>query len=125
MQGRFTDKILICVDCKEEFVFPASAQEYFNEKGYKDDPRRCRSCHKVATNRSPRHRSGQGTPSTVGVAEGDDDEGNEDGDEDGECGFACLVLRWPPTGYPPRHLTDGYLPPRSPGDDPASSQITT
>ncbi len=38
-------KILICVDCKEEFAFTASAQEYFAEKGYTEDPKRCRTCY--------------------------------------------------------------------------------
>lgn len=41
----FTDKILICTDCKEEFVFPASAQEYFSGRGFTEDPKRCKSCY--------------------------------------------------------------------------------
>ena len=38
-------QILICVDCGEEFVFPVSAQEYFEERGYANNPKRCKSCH--------------------------------------------------------------------------------
>jgi hypothetical protein len=45
METRFKDKILICVDCKEEFVFTASAQDYFAGKGYTEDPKRCKSCY--------------------------------------------------------------------------------
>lgn len=41
----FEDKILICCECDEEFVFPSAAQEYFAERGYTDDPRRCKTCH--------------------------------------------------------------------------------
>jgi hypothetical protein len=41
----FTNKILLCIDCKEEFVFPASAQEYFAERGIPEDPKRCKSCY--------------------------------------------------------------------------------
>jgi len=39
------DKILICVECNEEFVFTVSAQEYFLERGISDDPKRCKFCY--------------------------------------------------------------------------------
>ena len=45
MGNNFRDKILICVDCNEEFVFTVSAQEYFAQKGFADDPKRCKSCY--------------------------------------------------------------------------------
>lgn len=45
MAEKFIDKILICTDCKEEFVFTSSAQEYFAGKGFMDDPRRCKTCY--------------------------------------------------------------------------------
>ena len=38
-------KILICNECREEFVFTSQAQVYFNERGYTEDPKRCKSCH--------------------------------------------------------------------------------
>lgn len=38
-------KILICKDCGEEFGYTADAQEYNADKGWKDDPWRCKSCH--------------------------------------------------------------------------------
>jgi len=39
------DKILICVDCNEEFVFTISAQEYFLKRGIVEEPKRCKSCY--------------------------------------------------------------------------------
>jgi hypothetical protein len=45
MESRFKDKILLCVDCTEEFVFTISAQEYFAQKGFNEDPKRCKSCY--------------------------------------------------------------------------------
>ena len=45
MDPKFTDKILICVKCREEFVFTVSAQEYFAQRGYTEDPKRCKSCY--------------------------------------------------------------------------------
>ena len=41
----FDDKILICCECHEEFVFTSAAQEYFAERGYTEDPKRCKTCH--------------------------------------------------------------------------------
>lgn len=38
-------RFLVCVDCGEEFVFTASAQDYFDEKGYALSPKRCKVCH--------------------------------------------------------------------------------
>lgn len=38
-------RFLVCVDCGEEFVFTASAQDYFEEKGYYQSPKRCKACH--------------------------------------------------------------------------------
>ncbi len=50
MEGRFVismyvSKILICTVCGEEFVFTADAQQYLAEKGFINDPKRCKSCH--------------------------------------------------------------------------------
>ncbi|HUV30279.1 MAG TPA: zinc-ribbon domain containing protein [Acidobacteriota bacterium] len=45
MQSGFEPRVLICSECKEEFVFTAAAQEYFAERGYTEDPKRCKSCH--------------------------------------------------------------------------------
>jgi hypothetical protein len=45
MDSVFKPKILICVECGEEFIFTAGAQEYFAEKGYTEDPKRCKHCY--------------------------------------------------------------------------------
>lgn len=44
-KSEFTDAILICVDCEEEFVFTASAQQYFAERGFTEPPKRCKACY--------------------------------------------------------------------------------
>jgi len=41
----FKPRILICCECNEEFVFTAEAQEYFAERGYVEDPKRCKACY--------------------------------------------------------------------------------
>jgi CxxC-x17-CxxC domain-containing protein len=38
------DKTLSCRDCGAEFVFTASEQDFFAEKGFTNEPGRCPSC---------------------------------------------------------------------------------
>ena len=45
MESGFDPRILICTECNEEFVFTVAAQEYFAERGYSEDPKRCKTCH--------------------------------------------------------------------------------
>jgi len=45
MTDGFEPKFLICTECNEEFVFTVAAQEYFAERGYTEDPKRCKTCH--------------------------------------------------------------------------------
>jgi len=42
---KFKTKILVCQDCGEEFVFTADAQEWNAQRGYRDNPQRCKACH--------------------------------------------------------------------------------
>jgi len=37
------DKEINCADCGNDFVFPASEQEFFQKKGF-TDPKRCKPC---------------------------------------------------------------------------------
>ena len=39
----YQDRYLTCRDCGNEFVFSASEQEFFAEKGFANDPGRCPS----------------------------------------------------------------------------------
>ena len=41
------DKTLSCRDCGAEFVFSASEQAFFAEKGFTNDPGRCPDCRKA------------------------------------------------------------------------------
>ncbi len=42
----FEDKSLRCSDCGNEFVFSASEQEFFAEKGFTNEPKRCPACRR-------------------------------------------------------------------------------
>jgi len=40
----FEDKTLVCKDCGKEFIFSAGEQEFYAEKGFENEPARCRDC---------------------------------------------------------------------------------
>ena len=40
----YEDKTLPCRDCGNEFVFSASEQAFFAEKGFQNKPSRCTAC---------------------------------------------------------------------------------
>jgi len=39
-----SDKTLVCVECGGEFIFTVGEQEFFNSRGFTNEPRRCQSC---------------------------------------------------------------------------------
>ena len=39
----YTDKTLTCADCGQQFVFTASEQDFYAQRGF-TEPRRCASC---------------------------------------------------------------------------------
>ena len=47
----FEDKTLVCRDCGKEFVFSASEQQFFADKGFQNDPTRCHECRAARRNR--------------------------------------------------------------------------
>jgi CxxC-x17-CxxC domain-containing protein len=53
----YTDQVLTCADCGIDFVFSASEQEFFAQKGFTSAPKRCSSC------RAQRRASGGGASS--------------------------------------------------------------
>lgn len=52
----FEDKTLVCKDCGAEFVFTAGEQEFYQEKGFVNEPQRCKACRDARKNagRAPR-----------------------------------------------------------------------
>jgi CxxC-x17-CxxC domain-containing protein len=41
------DKTLTCSDCGQTFTFSAEEQEFFQSKGYTNEPKRCLSCRQA------------------------------------------------------------------------------
>ena len=53
----FQDKTLTCKDCGSDFVFSASEQEFYQEKGFSNEPGRCADCRAA---RKQQNRGGGG-----------------------------------------------------------------
>jgi CxxC-x17-CxxC domain-containing protein len=43
----FQDKSIQCSDCGTTFTFSASEQEFFQSKGYTNEPKRCPACRQA------------------------------------------------------------------------------
>lgn len=44
---RIMDKNLICKDCGKEFIFTQGEQEFYKEKGFENEPKRCPECRRA------------------------------------------------------------------------------
>ena len=54
----YSDKNLTCADCGQEFVFTASEQDFYAQRGF-TEPRRCASCR--ASRKAARNSEGGGS----------------------------------------------------------------
>ena len=59
----YNDKNLTCADCGQEFVFTASEQDFYAQRGF-TEPRRCPSCR--ASRKAARNANGGGSGSSYG-----------------------------------------------------------
>ena len=44
---KMEDKTLICIDCGKEFIFTEGEQEFYKEKGFENEPKRCPDCRRA------------------------------------------------------------------------------
>ena len=59
----YNDKNLTCADCGQEFVFTASEQDFYSQRGF-TEPRRCPSCR--ASRKAARNSEGGSSYSSGG-----------------------------------------------------------
>ena len=72
----FQDRILRCVDCGAEFVWTAGEQQFFADKNFKNEPKRCKACKSKRASRpaggAVAARTGRNRDHVLGLREGDD-----------------------------------------------------
>ena len=54
---KFQDKTITCKDCGKEFVFTAGEQKFYAEKGFQNEPSRCKPCRDANKSRRNNYRS--------------------------------------------------------------------
>lgn len=64
----YEDKTLVCKECGNEFVFTAGEQEFYAEKGFTNEPQRCKACRQ-ARKMLPRQRESSLKPFALNAAE--------------------------------------------------------
>ena len=42
--AEYQDKVIKCIDCGTEFTFTAREQAFYHEKGFDNEPKRCKEC---------------------------------------------------------------------------------
>lgn len=47
-KAMYEDKTLVCKECGAEFVFTAGEQEFYAEKGFQNEPQRCKTAETLA-----------------------------------------------------------------------------
>lgn len=40
----YEDKTIVCKECGNEFIFSAGEQEFYAERGFENEPQRCKPC---------------------------------------------------------------------------------
>lgn len=48
----YNDKTLVCKECGQEFTFTAGEQEFYAEKGFTNEPLRCKACRDARAQRN-------------------------------------------------------------------------
>jgi CxxC-x17-CxxC domain-containing protein len=120
----FQDRTLQCLDCKNDFVFTAGEQSFYERKGFREIPKRCKPCRDARkSRRAPRddqgdtygngHGNSHGNGYANGNSYGGDGYGNSRDENRGNrapremfdatcasCGAAAQVPFRPASGRP-------------------------
>jgi len=65
----YTDRVMACIDCAQEFTFTAGEQEFYAQRGFTEAPKRCAQYR--ALRKTQRGSSGGGYASSSGSSYGD------------------------------------------------------
>jgi CxxC-x17-CxxC domain-containing protein len=78
----FNDRQITCLDCGQPFVFTAGEQQFYEKKGFKEEPKRCKNCRDARKQRKTGATGGGGG----GGGEMDGNRRGFSGDEDDNIG---------------------------------------
>ncbi len=68
----YTDRAISCADCGQEFTFTAGEQEFYEQRGFSEPPKRCPACRAVrkAQRQGSSSNGGNGGDSSYGSSGG-------------------------------------------------------
>ena len=115
----YSDKNLTCADCGQEFVFTASEQDFYAQRGF-TEPRRCPSCR--ASRKAARNAEGGGSSYGGYGAGGGYSAGGDGGGYGGERRTARAIAGPARCSRPPARTVARK--PRSRSARPAASRST-
>lgn len=87
----FVDRLLMCSDCGQQFIFTAGEQIFFFDKQFKNDPKRCKPCKGKRSGTSLR---ADGGPAAAGISR------TETRTHCSDCGIETTVTFKPTQGRP-------------------------
>jgi len=56
----YQDRTIVCKDCGADFTFTAGEQEFYAEKGFDNEPKKCKECRQKAKRNFSRPNNGGG-----------------------------------------------------------------
>jgi CxxC-x17-CxxC domain-containing protein len=98
----FDDKTITCRDCGEDFAFTASEQEFYQQKGFTNQPSRCPACR-----RAYKATRGSGGRSSTGGGYSSRSERTMHPATCSECGNDTMVP-FVPSGEKPVYCSDCF-----------------
>ncbi len=54
----YQDKAILCKDCGSEFTFTEGEQQFYAEKGFENEPKKCKECRQKSKRDFSRPNSG-------------------------------------------------------------------
>lgn len=76
----YQDRQISCMDCAQPFTFTAGEQEFYDRKGFKEEPKRCKPCREARKSRRSGFQGGDRALSpgwnAAGESDMDDNVGN-------------------------------------------------
>ncbi|HVM31432.1 MAG TPA: zinc-ribbon domain containing protein [Candidatus Limnocylindrales bacterium] len=115
----FTDRAINCADCGQEFTFTAGEQEFYEQRGFTEPPKRCGSCRAARKSQRQSSSHGDGNGGSYGGYAGggySSDAGGSYGERpqremfDATCAECGRTARVPfrPTGARPVYCSDCF-----------------
>src|SRR3989442_131254 len=62
------DKLIICADCKKEFTHTVEDQKRYAERGFSQDPKRCRECRQARKDKAAAQKANPRPSQDVGAS---------------------------------------------------------